>query len=540
MDFRVGKNNYLRLSLIAFFTAFFLFFFFYPLAIVLLKSISLNQNSFSDFISILVENKTLIWNSFYQASISTIFSLLVGIPAAYLIARKDFPGKKIVKAISLVPFVFPSVLVVLAFVILLGNNGWVNSILKNLFGFHIQFLYGFLGIILAHVFFNFPIVMRFVSSSWENLDVKMKESAKTLGANNFDVFLRITLPQLLPSIIASASLVFIFCFTSFAIITTLGGLQFSTLEVEIYRQILRNLDFATGAFFALFQFIVLSIIASLYFYFSKKHSVSQKSNREPLSKFNFSSLRGIAEFSFLIFIIVIALLPIFAIAVFAFFDPSTGDFTLRAFEKIFSVSNVTLFETNAITAVLLSLFLAFFAALVSSFLGLIASLKQTNVPFVNFFASCSIAVSVITLAFGYYLGFGSGQLLIIAIGHSILAFPFAFRIINNALLQVDSESIDSAKTLGADDVSVFIKIQFPRIKKALIASMAFAFAISLGELGLVLVLYDGIFATMPVYIYRLISTYDLFAAGAMGFLLFAFSFIAFYAIEFFSNDAEVF
>jgi len=535
----MGKDNGIWIILKGFFLAFFILFFFYPLMLVLLKSFSLNGTGISGFLDLLISNKQLIWNSFYQASFSTLFAVLIGVPAAFLIARREFPGKKLVRALSLIPFVFPSILVVISFVIIFGNNGWINNFLKDFLFFetHIQFLYGFSGIILAHVFYNFPLVMRFVSSSWENLDITMKEASKTLGANKFQTFFRVTLPQLLPSIIASASLVFIFTFMSFAIVLSLGGLQFSTLEVEIFRQLFRKIDFGAGALLAMFQFLALSVFALIYYHFSK-NQIKEKVNPEKPSKINLKSFTGFIESVSLLLIVLSILLPIFSLIMFSFFDQN--GFTLRAFEKIFFPGQVSLFGTTALSAIAYSLGLALFASVIATVLGMVASLKQTKIFFVNIFVGSSIAVSIITLAFGYFLGFGSGELWIIAIGHSVLAFPFAYRVLNNAVSKIDQESIDSAKTLGANDFQIFQKIQFPRIKNALFVSLAFSFAISLGELGLVLVLYDGIYATMPVYIYRLLTTFDLPAATGMGIILVSISFLSFYIIEYFSKDTQVF
>ncbi len=531
----MGKNNYI-LTAKTFFLLFFFVFFFYPLILVLIKAFTKTSVSFID---VLVSNKKLIWNSFFQASVSTVFSLLIGIPAAFILAKRNFFGKKFVKAVSLIPFVFPSILVVISFVIIFGNNGWINYFLKNFFGFesHVQFLYGFSGIILAHVFYNFPIVMRFVSDSWENLDVKMKETAKTLGAGKKQVFFNITLKQLMPSILASALLVFIFCFMSFAIVISLGGIQFSTLEVEIYRQITRNLNFGTASILALFQFIFLSLIGLIYFHYSKKYSIKEKGIKEKPKNISLNSVKGIIEALFVVVLVFSVLLPIIALVFFAFFNQETGTFTLKAFEKIF-YSGKSLSGTTPLLSVFYSLIIALIASITATLTGLIGSLKKISI--INFFVASSVSVSVITLGLGYFIGFGSGNLFFIALGHSILAFPFTFRILKNALNKIDKESIDSAKTLGANEIEVLKKIQFPRIKNALFVALGFSFAVSLGELAFVLVLYDGIYPTMPVYIYRLLTTFDLFAASAMGLILIAVSFIVFYSIEFFSKDTRVF
>jgi len=535
----MGKNNYFLIIKILFFCFFFLLFF-YPIALILIKSFSMDKSI--DLVNILISNEKLIWNSFFQATISTFFCLLIGIPAAFIVARRNFFGKRFVKALSLIPFVFPSILVVISFVIVFGNNGWINYFLQNYLFFNndVQFLYGFSGIILAHTFYNFPLIMRFVSGSWENLDTTMKETAKTLGADKIQVFFNVTLKQLMPSIIAGASLVFIYCFMSFAIVISLGGIQFSTLEVEIYRQITRNLNFSVAGFLALIQFIILSLVGLIYFYYSKKYEIKEKVLKEKPKNLSLNSLTGITETVFLVVMVLFIVLPIIALIFFAFINPETGQVSFKAFEKIFFSESKSLSGTTPLLSIFYSLLLALITSIIATLMGLIASLKQTRVSIINFFIASSVAVSVITLAFGYLLGFGSGNLIVIALGHSILAFPFSFRVLNNALNKIDLESIDSARTLGANEIEVFKKVQFPRIKNALFVSIAFCFAVSLAELGFVLVLYDGAYATMPVYIYRLLATFDLVAASAMGLMLILVSFIAFYAIELFSKNVRVF
>src|SRR3989344_7436243 len=139
----MGKDNVVFLGAKLLFAAFAIIFFAYPLALVLSKAAT--AATIEKAISIILSKQGVLYSSFLQASASTVVSLLIGIPAAYIIARRAFPGKKFVRAASLIPFVFPSILVVLSFVIVFGNNGWVNSALRDFFGFTgpVQFLYGF-------------------------------------------------------------------------------------------------------------------------------------------------------------------------------------------------------------------------------------------------------------------------------------------------------------------------------------------------------------------------------------------------------------
>ncbi|HLC93006.1 MAG TPA: iron ABC transporter permease [archaeon] len=538
MDIGMGKDNVIFLGAKILFAVFAILFFAYPLLLVLSKAAT--AATFGKAISIILSKQGVLYSSLLQAAASTIVSLLIGLPAAYIIARRTFPGKKLVRAASLIPFVFPSILVVLSFVIVFGNNGWVNSVLRNFLGFTgpVQFLYGFWGVVLAHAFYNFPLVMRLVGDSWERLGSQTYHAARSLGASRFSLFVRVLLPQLLPSIAAVASLVFIYCFMSFAVVLSLGGPGVSTFEVEIYQQAARNLDIGTAAVLAAFQFALLSIPAAAYFVFSRKAAPADSSAPLAPKKFNLSKASGILEAAFMCSAMLFLMLPVFSLFIFAFTDSQTGAVSLRSFTKIFS-AGPSITGATAMSSIFYSLALALAASIVATLMGLIATLRQTRIPFMGGLVGASVAISVLTLALGYYIGFGPGSLLVIAIAHSVLAFPFACRIIGNALQKVDAAAIDAARTLGASPFAVLSKIQLPSIKKSIFASFAFSFAVSLGELGLVLTLYDGIYPTMPVYIYRLVSVFDIGAAAAMGLILATVSFMCFYAIEHFS-EGQVF
>jgi len=381
--------------------------------------------------------------------------------------------------------------------------------------------------------------MRFVSDAWERVGSQSVDAAKSLGANKFQVFFRIILPQLFPSIVSSCSLVFIYCFTSFAIVLAFGGVQFTNFEAEIYRQIFRNLDLSLGAVLAFFQFVILLIVSFFYLRYSENFRVVQQGFLLKRKKLDFFSWRGFFEFCIVFVVFLFVVLPVLAILFFAF-DLDSGFLNLRAFFKLLNFQQ-GIVEVSPLKSVFYSIAIAFFSSLIAVFFGFVGSIYARRFSFVNLFLVSSIAVSVVTLGFGYYLGFGAagGNIAMILIGHSVLSFPFAFRILSGAFLSVQPEVFDAAFSLGANKFQRFFLVYFPMFKDAFFVAFAFSFAVSLGELGLTLILYDGIYATMPVYIYRLISTYDFRAAAAMGFLLFLLSFLCFYFIEHFSRNRQV-
>lgn len=217
-----------------------------------------------------------------QALFSTLASLLLGLPGAYILATYSFRGKKLIKTLATIPFVLPSILVVLGFVIFFGNNGSLNTVLMKVFALEeppLKILYSYGAIILAHTFFNFPIIMSIVSTAWEELDTNLEAAATTLGSSKNKVFRTITFPRLLPAIVTSATLVFLFCFNSFAIILVLGGgPQFTTLEVEIYRQV-RMMGNPSGASaLAIASMLINGILFLVYSMSQRKLTISESTN----------------------------------------------------------------------------------------------------------------------------------------------------------------------------------------------------------------------------------------------------------------------
>ncbi|MBI4044600.1 MAG: iron ABC transporter permease [Candidatus Diapherotrites archaeon] len=506
-------------------------FFVYPVLLVFLQAFS---EPLPVVLTRVFENHRLFENAFFQALVSTLAAFLIGFPAAYAVANFDFRGKKILKAVSLVPFVVPSILVALSFVIILGYNGVVNRILMAALGSSeppIRILYGFWGIILAHAFYNFPVFMRIVSGAWERLPGRFEDAAKTLGATPRQVFFRVTIPGLLPSILASAVLVFIYCFTSFSIVLTLGGVRYSNVETGIFYALTRNLDIGLVAGLALAQFVVLVFGVVVSEWFAKKTFFQAREFEEKKKKPRISTVQGAVVYLVVCLVGLSIAAPFLGLAFFSVAQP-TG-FSFEAFGEIFFSKKTGLTGATPLSGIFNSLLFASTATIASTFIGLSLAIygKEKKTGFLGTLATGVLAVSGVTLGTGYLLGFGTGNWLLVPAAHAVISLPFSFKIISNALRRLPDETIFAARTLGAAFWPVIAKIEIPAIRNAIIASAGFSFAISLGELGLALLLTEGKFPTMPVYIYRFISTYNVPGAAAMGIVLIVFSALCFYAIE---------
>ena len=154
-----------------------------------------------------------LWFTTWQAAVSTALTLLVALPGAYVFARYRFRGKELLRSFTTVPFVLPTVVVAAAFHSLLGPGGLVNSVLMEWFNLSsppVAVDQTIALILIAHVFYNYTVVVRIVGGYWSRLEPGLAESAKILGASPGKVFLKVTLPLLSPAIMAASLLVFIF------------------------------------------------------------------------------------------------------------------------------------------------------------------------------------------------------------------------------------------------------------------------------------------------------------------------------------------
>ena len=177
----------------------------------------------SPFIDVATDGSLLevAWFTLWQAALSTVLTLVVALPGAWVLARFDFPGRSLVRAAVTVPFVLPTLVVGTAFLALVGPGGALGIRLDGTVW----------AILAAHVFFNYAVVLRTVGGLWSHLDPSLEEAARSLGAGRWRTFVEVTLPLLRPAIAAAASIVFLFTFTSFGIVLILGGGRLATLEV---------------------------------------------------------------------------------------------------------------------------------------------------------------------------------------------------------------------------------------------------------------------------------------------------------------------
>lgn len=473
----------------------------------------------------------LIGFTLFQALLSTLVSLLAGLPVAYLLSNYNFRGKRFFSTVFSVPFVLPSILVVLGFVIFYGNSGYLNSFLMAVTGTSeppLRILYRFPAVIAAHVFYNFPVIVSVLTGHWSVMPRDCEESAAVEGAGPLQVFLKVTLPRLLPSVAGACALVFLYCFTSFAIILVLGGGPgLSTIEVEIYRKARLELDSGAAASLSLVSLLFVTLVLKLHLKAERSVHETNGTSYHSMKKLG---RKSIPAYIFLSLAALALLLPMASVAFRSFFSAASRGgktvFSLKAYSAL--LKNPSAIINSVVTALAASAAGTVCALAVCYYI--VNGRSGAGRRLASFAVLLPLAVSSIILGLGYFMissFFRSiPPLLILVPVHSVIIMPFAVRTILPVYRSIPVSLTEEARTMGAGDLKTFVYVHIPFMGRAVAISLAFGFTISIGELNSAVLLGFSSFPTIPTQIYALINSYNYQGACAMGTLLIAICFIA--------------
>lgn len=495
-------------------------FFFYPLTKIL--TLTFDFSTLANRENLLITFHSLLF-TFYQATLSTILTFILGIPSAILFSRFEFRGKSILRALTAVPFMLPTVVVAAAFNSLLGTRGLIPTLSSFLFPHSPLSTFQFHGtltaILIAHIFYNTTIVVRIVGNALSRMDSRLEDSARILGADTFRVWRDIILPLLRPSLLAAVLLVFMFDFTSFGVILLLGGSNFSTLEVEIYIRALKlpNLNLAALlsviqlAFTLIFSVLYTRIISQVNTQTAPRFSASRppKTLKEKIFVFTLALL--LSSFFFL----PLASLPIRSLTRLEADRGQRGEiqygFTTDYYEELFINRRGSLFYVPPMQAVLNSLGYAAVTVLLSLALGYPAAsalAKPTRLErYLDPFIMLPLGASAVMLGLGFILSFGRALAspFFVPIAHTLIALPFVIRTLQPALASIPERLRQAAATLGASPFRVWQTVDFPILSRATLSAATFAFTVSLGEFGATLLITRPEYPTIPIAIQRFLS-----------------------------------
>jgi thiamine transport system permease protein len=475
--------------------AFLLIFFAWPVANILARGASAQ--------GLALLGRPRLWQvvefTLVQAVLSTVLTVLVAMPGAYVLNRYAVPGRRVLLALVTVPFVLPTVVVGLAFRALLPAS-WIGS----------------LGVILlAHVFFNYAVVVRVVGGLWGQLDPRYAQAARTLGASPWTVFRTVTWPLLRPAVLAAAALVFLFTFTSFGVVLVLGGPGTTTLEVEIYRRTAELLDLPGAAVLAVLQLCLLGAVLTVAARLQAGSAVAQRlrapSRRTltpPVTAGQRALLAGV-----LATVVVLLGLPLVALVLGSV--RVRDHWGLAFWRALGSVDAGTTRFAAPLDSVRVSLQYAVVTAVFSVVVGGLAACAVAYGGragrVLDAAAMLPLGTSAVTVGFGLLITFDRppvdlrGSWIMVPLAHTLVAVPLVLRTVLPVLRSIDPRLRQVAASLGARPVRAWASVDLPLLRRVLAVGAGFAFSVSLGEFGATAFLARSDTPTLPVQVVRLLS-----------------------------------
>lgn len=472
----------------------------------------------SGFADVLGAGRTwrVIGTTLAQSVVGTTLAVLLGVPGAYVLYRLRFPGRGAVRALVTVPFVLPTVVVGVAFRGLLVEGGALGGLgADGTFG----------AVVAALVFFNYAVVVRTVGSMWAHLDPRPEQAARALGATPWQAFRTVTLPALVPAIASAASLVFLFCATSFGTVLVLGGLGYGTVETEIWVQTTQFLDLRAAAVLSVVQLVVVagSLLASGWSRRRREAALRLRADPaggprgargEPVGR---GDLPALAVTGLVVGGLLVT--PLAGLVVGSL--RTDGGWGLDNYANLATTGSGGTLEVTVWQAGLNSLRIAVDATVLAVVLGVLVCVVLSRRPrsasgrralgAVDGLFMLPLGVSAVTVGFGFLVALDQPPLdlrssaLLVPIAQAVVALPLVIRTLLPVLRSIDPRLREAAAVLGAGPARVFATVDLPVLGRSLGLAVGFCFAVSLGEFGATSFLARPDRPTLPVVIFRLIG-----------------------------------
>ena len=468
----------------------------------------------------------IIGMTLLQAGLGTALSVLLGIPGAYVLYRRATRGAAWMRALVTVPFVLPTVVVGVMFRALLGPGGPLEAL-----GWH----EGLGAIVAAFVFFNFAVVVRTVGATWQGLDVRVEQAARALGASPWRAFRTVTLPALGPAVTAAASLVFLFCATSFGTVLVLGGLRYGTIETEIYLLTTQFLDLRSAAVLSVVQLLVVVAVLvvadrararrerALVLSPPRPGEVSDGRLRASSGGGSWVDRAAVAITGCVLALLALPVLNLLVRSLRTRDGWGLGNYVALGTGEGLGVTGalqVTVWQAVG-TSLRTAAIATALALLVGGAVALLVSRRprsrigRRSVAVLDAAFMLPLGVSAVTVGFGFLITLDrplglpvdlrtAG--LLVPIAQAVVAVPLVVRTVLPVLRALDPRQREVAATLGAGPGRVLRTLDARVALRPLALALGLAFAASMGEFGATSFLARPDSATLPVVVYRLIGS----------------------------------
>ncbi len=468
--------------------------------------------------------------SFYQALLSAVLSVGLGLVSAHALFYQSFFGKNTLLKWFSLTMVLPVLVAVFGLLGVYGGSGWLARTAACC-GFDWQpSIYGLNGILLAHIFFNLPLSAKVFLRCLHSIPNQQRQLAAQLGVLNFHFIRLVEWRYLRRHLLPTLALVFMLCFTSFPIVLTLGGgPRYTTLEVAIYQAIVFDFELGKAAIFALLQFVFCFFLFQVSNYFTR-HTPTAASVGKPYH-LPLSTWLNMIHYGVLAALVLFTLLPLLSICI--------SGLDIFAWEK--SLTNKQLYK-----ALGYSLSIAPLAGglCVSMAAVLLLGARQLNWLGYKHISGSIIdtgmmilAVPALVLAVGLFLLLRQFSVttpclfMIVVLCNALMALPFVLRILTEPFFHNMTYYEKLCQSLGIRGFNRLRLIEWQSLKSPLKSAFALATALSLGDFTVIALFGNQNFTSLPRLLYQQLGSYHSQEAAVTALVLLLFCAVIFYLIE---------
>ena len=521
-------------------------FLFWPLVSTFLRAFMKTGNSFDLTTLSLKGFEKFLVSPLYQRSLRnsfivgisvTFFSLLIGVPMGYLVARAKIPGKPLILSLGILPIIMPSFIGAFSWIILLGRQGflrhYINLALGPL-GISIPTIYGMFGMIFCMTMTYYPFVFLLSHGAFSSANALLEDAGMLMGAGRWRIIRTITFPLVLPSIGAAALLVFIRSIGNFGIPAVIGGDKY-VLPTLIYFRVNGFWDLNGASSIAVVNVIITGFVLWLQKYVvSRREYETISASRVEIRQHRHPLIVGIGS-AYCLLILIVSLLPQFVIITMSFFERWQG-----LLPQGITLTNYTRIPQVASRELLNSLFLSIIATILTAILGsLIAYITERRKPrgarildmavMAPFILPGTVVSVALLSAFSgkNWISIG-GTYLIIIIAYMVRRTPYVYRAVAASLTQLNPSLEEASTIAGANWFYTFRRVSVPLILPGIISGSILTFSTLLQELSTTILLYSPKTRTVPLLIYGAVADGKLGEASALSVLLLVVVFVIVY------------
>lgn len=484
----------------------------YPFYTIITKSVfstkveGMTLYNFNRFITRPYYYKSLL-RSLFVCSVTVVMSTLIGVPIAYLMTRFNIIGKKAMHIMTILSLMSPPFIGAYSWIILLGRNGLISRFFVSI-GLPAPTIYGPVGIIFVFTLHLFPYIYLYTSGAMNSIDSSLEEAAENLGMNKYRRIVTITLPVILPSILAGCVMVFMTCLADFGTPMLLGE-GYVVLPVLVYNEYMS--ESATDPYMASALSVIIVTCSMLVLAFQKfvidRRNYQMSSLRPPVEV----QLHGVKR--------ILASLPIYLVTLLASLPLIVvicQSFVERSFSGMVKGINLANYRsilkrlaTNIRNTYVFSSVAMVFIVIVGIFVAYILVRKRGKVAnLIDMLIMFPYVIPGSVLGIGLIIAFNRKPIILVGtstimiISYVIRKLPYTVRSGTAFLTQMDPFVEEASINLGVPPLKTFFTITARMMLPGIMSGAVLSWITCINELSSSIMLYTGKTSTIAVAIYQ--------------------------------------